>query len=174
MLLNQSPAGWKVLNILQRVASQVAALDLGYTPGVAKVRANPPKVLFLLGADEGVVSRSDLPKDAFIIYQGKNLFTSSKMSKIISIKQKSTILSGEKFLSTIKILGHHGDAGAAIADCILPGAAYTEKQATYVNTEGRSQETLVAVTAPGMAREDWKIIRALSEVSLLCPILLGH
>lgn len=61
-------------------------------------------------------------------------------------------------------VGHHGDAGAAIADVILPGAAYTEKQATYVNTEGRAQQTLVAVTPPGLAREDWKILRALSEV----------
>ena len=61
--------------------------------------------------------------------------------------------------------GHHGDAGAASADIVLPGAAYTEKQATYVNTEGRAQQTLTAVTPPGMAREDWKIIRALSEVS---------
>lgn len=60
--------------------------------------------------------------------------------------------------------GHHGDAGATMADIILPGAAYTEKQGTYLNTEGRAQETLTAVTAPGMAREDWKIIRALSEV----------
>lgn len=60
--------------------------------------------------------------------------------------------------------GHHGDAGAAIADIILPGAAYTEKQATYVNTEGRAQQTLVAVSPPGLAREDWKILRALSEV----------
>lgn len=60
--------------------------------------------------------------------------------------------------------GHHGDYGASIADAILPGAAYTEKQATYVNTEGRAQETLPAVTAPGQAREDWKIIRALSEI----------
>lgn len=62
------------------------------------------------------------------------------------------------------ITGHHGDAGAAIADAILPGAAYTEKQATYVNAEGRAQQTLVAVSPPGLAREDWKILRALSEV----------
>ena len=61
--------------------------------------------------------------------------------------------------------GHHGDVGATMADIILPGAAYTEKNATYVNTEGRSQHTRVAVTAPGMAREDWKIIRAVSDVS---------
>lgn len=60
--------------------------------------------------------------------------------------------------------GHHGDNGASIADAVLPGAAYTEKQATYVNTEGRAQQTLVAVTPPGYAREDWKIVRALSEI----------
>ena len=62
--------------------------------------------------------------------------------------------------------GHHGDQGALIADVVLPGAAYTEKDATFVNTEGRSQHTRVAVTPPGMAREDWSIIRALSEVSM--------
>ena len=62
------------------------------------------------------------------------------------------------------IVGSHGDSGAAMADVVLPGAAYTEKEATYVNTEGRAQMARVAVTAPGMAREDWKIIRALSEV----------
>ena len=61
--------------------------------------------------------------------------------------------------------GHHGDAGAELADVVLPGAAYTEKQGTYVNTEGRSQQTLAALTPPGMARVDWKIIRAISEVT---------
>ncbi|KAM9448315.1 NADH-ubiquinone oxidoreductase 75 kDa subunit, mitochondrial isoform 2-T2 [Salvelinus alpinus] len=121
---------WKVLNVLHRVASQVAALDLGYKPGVEAIRKNPPKVLFLLGADAGCITRQDLAKDSFIIYQG-----------------------------------HHGDAGATMADIILPGAAYTEKCSTYVNTEGRAQQTRLAVTAPGMAREDWKIIRAISELA---------
>lgn len=65
---------------------------------------------------------------------------------------------------TIVYQGHHGDKGATIADIVLPGSAYTEKQATYLNAEGRAQQTLAAVTAPGMARDDWKIIRALSEV----------
>merc|ERR1712058_135 len=60
--------------------------------------------------------------------------------------------------------GHHGDAGAAIADCILPGAAYTEKQGTYVNMEGRTQQTFPALAPPGEARVDWKIIRVVSEV----------
>ncbi|XP_056392418.1 NADH-ubiquinone oxidoreductase 75 kDa subunit, mitochondrial [Hyla sarda] len=124
------PENWKVLNILHRVASQVAALDLGYKPGVEAIRKNPPKVLFLLGADAGCITRQDLPKDCFIVYQG-----------------------------------HHGDVGAPMADVIFPGAAYTEKSATYVNTEGRAQITFTAVSPPGAAREDWKIIRALSELA---------
>ncbi|HEX2941403.1 MAG TPA: NADH-quinone oxidoreductase subunit NuoG [Rhodopila sp.] len=58
--------------------------------------------------------------------------------------------------------GHHGDAGASRADVILPGAAYTEKAGTYVNTEGRVQRGFMAVYPPGEAREDWKILRAIS------------
>jgi NADH-quinone oxidoreductase subunit G len=60
--------------------------------------------------------------------------------------------------------GHHGDRGASRADVILPGSAYTEKSGTYVNTEGRVQRGLRAVYPPGEAREDWKIIRAFSDV----------
>jgi len=60
--------------------------------------------------------------------------------------------------------GHHGDKGAARADVVLPGAAYTEKSGLYVNFEGRVQQTRTAVPAVGDAREDWKIVRALSEV----------
>ena len=118
-----------MLNVLHRVASQVAALDLGYKAGVAEVREAKPKVLWLLGADAGALSREDLPEDCYVIYQG-----------------------------------HHGDSGAAMADCVLPGATYTEKQGTYVNTEGRAQQTFPALAPPGMARVDWKIIRVVSEV----------
>merc|ERR1719472_247957 len=120
---------WAVVNVLHRVASQVAALDLGYKPGVSEVREAKPKVVWLLGADAGAITREDLPKDCFVIYQG-----------------------------------HHGDQGAAIADCVLPGAAYTEKQGTYVNMEGRAQQTFPALSPPGQARVDWKIIRVISEV----------
>jgi NADH dehydrogenase (ubiquinone) Fe-S protein 1 len=126
---SECPSEWKVLNVLHRVASQVAALDLGYKAGVAEVREAKPKVLWLLGADAGALSREDLPEDCYVIYQG-----------------------------------HHGDLGASIADCVLPGAAYTEKQGTYVNTEGRAQQTFPALTPPGQARVDWKIIRVISEV----------
>jgi len=63
--------------------------------------------------------------------------------------------------------GHHGDAGANMADVVLPGAAFTEKSALYVNSEGRVQMCRRAVPTLGEARDDWKILRALSEV-------LGH
>jgi NADH-quinone oxidoreductase subunit G len=59
--------------------------------------------------------------------------------------------------------GHHGDRGASRADVILPGAAYTEKSGTYVNTEGRVQRGYAATHPPGEAREDWKILRAFSQ-----------
>lgn len=128
--LKPEEKGWKVWNVLQTNASQVAALDVGYKAGVEEVLAAGPKVLFLLGADSGTINKDNIPKDCLVVYQG-----------------------------------HHGDQGAQLAHAILPGAAYTEKQGTYVNTEGRAQQTLVAVTPPGMAREDWKIVRALSEVA---------
>jgi len=60
--------------------------------------------------------------------------------------------------------GHNGDICANIADAVLPGAAFTEKQSTMVNMEGRVQQTLAAITPPVLAREDWKIIRACSEI----------
>jgi NADH-quinone oxidoreductase subunit G len=59
--------------------------------------------------------------------------------------------------------GHHGDAGAHRADIILPSAAYTEQDGLYVNMEGRVQKAIRAAYPPGEAREDWKIIRAISE-----------
>ncbi|MEO1701840.1 MAG: NADH-quinone oxidoreductase subunit NuoG [Pseudomonadota bacterium] len=61
-------------------------------------------------------------------------------------------------------IGTHGDVGAHHADIILPASTYTEKSATYVNTEGRVQMTQRAAFAPGEAKEDWAIIRALSDV----------
>ncbi|HIF60517.1 MAG TPA: NADH-quinone oxidoreductase subunit G [Rhodospirillales bacterium] len=67
-------------------------------------------------------------------------------------------------------IGHHGDAGAHRADVILPGAAYTEKNATYINLEGRAQRTQLATFPVGEAREDWTIIRALStELGVTLP-----
>ncbi|WCT72297.1 NADH-quinone oxidoreductase subunit NuoG [Sphingomonas naphthae] len=74
----------------------------------------------------------------------------------------------DKFASAFTVyVGHHGDKGAHGADVILPAAAYTEKPGTYVNLEGRVQRGDRAVFPPGDAREDWAILRALSDV-------LGH
>lgn len=68
------------------------------------------------------------------------------------------------FAGSFKVyIGHHGDKGAHHADVILPGASYAEKAGTYVNLEGRVQRGDAAVFAPGDAREDWTILRALSD-----------
>ncbi|MCB2049712.1 MAG: NADH-quinone oxidoreductase subunit G, partial [Novosphingobium sp.] len=69
-----------------------------------------------------------------------------------------------QFPDSLKVhIGSHGDAAAHAADVILPGSAYTEKAGTYVNTEGRVQFADKAVFAPGDAREDWTILRALAD-----------
>ncbi|BBB08317.1 NADH-quinone oxidoreductase subunit NuoG [Sphingopyxis sp. EG6] len=68
------------------------------------------------------------------------------------------------FAKTLKVyVGHHGDKGAHAADVILPAAAWSEKDFTTVNTEGRVQRSDKAVFAPGDAREDWSIFRALAD-----------
>ncbi|WEK46930.1 MAG: NADH-quinone oxidoreductase subunit NuoG [Candidatus Andeanibacterium colombiense] len=68
------------------------------------------------------------------------------------------------FEGALKVyIGHHGDKGAHAADIVLPGSAFTEKAGTYVNTEGRVQFADKAVFAPGDAREDWTILRALAD-----------
>ena len=123
---NFNTADWQGYNVLQRVASRAGAYEVGFTSPSQKVTDTTPKMVWLLGADE--ISEDDIPKDAFVVYQG-----------------------------------HHGDAGAQLADVVLPGATYTEKNGTYVNTEGRVQLSRAAVSLPGAAREDWKIIRAVSE-----------
>ncbi|KAM5441611.1 ndufs1 NADH-ubiquinone oxidoreductase subunit [Microsporum ferrugineum] len=117
---------WQGYNVLQRVASRGGAYEVGFTTPSTEVANTAPKMVWLLGADE--ISESDIPKGAFVIYQG-----------------------------------HHGDRGAQLADVVLTGAAYTEKSGTYVNTEGRVQMTRAATSLAGAAREDWKIIRAVSE-----------
>lgn len=70
----------------------------------------------------------------------------------------------EPYADSLKVyIGHHGDKGAHAADIILPAASYAEKDGTYVNTEGRVQFAEKAVFAPGDAREDWTILRALAD-----------
>jgi len=123
-------AGWNGWNVLHTAAGRVGGLDLGLIPGgrgmgaLKMVEKGALDVLFLLGADEIDLSRTD----ALVVY-----------------------------------LGTHGDAGAQRADIVLPGAAYTEKSGLYVNTEGRVQRGERAVFPKGQAKEDWAILRALSQ-----------
>jgi NADH dehydrogenase (ubiquinone) Fe-S protein 1 len=117
---------WNGFNVLQRSASRTGAFEVGWTVQNPEVAKTQPKFIWLFGADE--ITADDIPKDAFVVYQG-----------------------------------HHGDRGAALADVVLPAPAYTEKGATYVNTEGRVQISRPATSLYGVAREDWKIIRAVSE-----------
>jgi NADH-quinone oxidoreductase subunit G len=83
-----------------------------------------------------------------------------KLVYLLAADEIDTSALGDAF---VVYQGHHGDHGAHRADVILPGAAYTEKDGLYVNTEGRVQMGVAATFPPGEAREDWKILRALSE-----------
>jgi NADH dehydrogenase (ubiquinone) Fe-S protein 1 len=90
---------------------------------------------------------------------------SKKKPKVILIVGADNNLRTEDIPSDAFVIyiGTHGDEGAYFADLILPGAGYTEKSTTFVNTEGRAQTSKIAVNPPGLGREDWKIVRALSE-----------
>ena len=126
--------GWNGFNVLHRAAARVGGLDLGFLPG----EGGRDRDGILAGAGRGEV---------------KAVF-------LLGADEIDMAALGEAFVIYI---GHHGDAGANRADVILPGAAYTEKNGTYVSTEGRVQLGRLAGSPPGDAREDWSILRALSE-----------
>ncbi len=126
--------GWNGFNVLHTAAARVGGLDLGFVP-----QAGGRDVAGILdGAAKGEIE--------VVVLLGAD-----------EIDMKGL---GGAF---VVYIGSHGDAGAHRADVVLPGSAYTEKSATYVNTEGRVQRTRLAVFAPGEAKEDWKILRALSD-----------
>jgi len=125
---------WNGFNVLHTAASRVGGLDLGFVPG----ENGRDTAAILAGAGGGEI----------------------KAVYLLGADEIDTSALGDAF---VIYQGHHGDAGAHRADVILPGSAYTEKNATYVNIEGRIQRTRLAVFAPGEAREDWTIIRALSD-----------
>jgi NADH-quinone oxidoreductase subunit G len=92
------------------------------------------------------------------------------LADLVAAKPKMVISLGAdevdwtKFADSMIVhIGHHGDKAAHAADVILPAAAFSEKDGTYVNTEGRVQFAERAVFAPGEAREDWTILRALAD-----------
>jgi NADH dehydrogenase/NADH:ubiquinone oxidoreductase subunit G len=87
-------------------------------------------------------------------------------AKVVYLLGSEDVLDRSQFASDAFVVyqGHHGDAGAEQADLVLPAPAYTEKSGTYVSLEGRVQRTNTAVGRLANAREDWAILRALSEV----------
>ena len=124
---------WNGFNVLHSAAARVAGLDLGLTPGRG-------------GLDvAGIHKAADAGKLDLVWLQAADEIDGAKLEKTFVVYQ-----------------GHHGDRGAHVADVILPGAAYTEKDGIYLNTEGRVQYAARAAFPPGEAREDWTIIRALA------------
>ncbi len=126
--------GWNGFNVLHTAAARVGGLDLGLLPA----KGGLDVAGMLQAAARGALE--------VLFLLGADEVDLQSIGDVFVVYQ-----------------GHHGDRGARRADVILPGAAYTEKNATYVNTEGRPQRARLAVFPPGDAREDWKILRALSE-----------
>ncbi|WP_425407927.1 NADH-quinone oxidoreductase subunit NuoG [Hyphococcus sp.] len=125
---------WCGFNVLHDAAGRVGALDLGFLPGEA-------------GKNFDEILEACTDREIELVYNlGADEFDPARLNGSFVIYQ-----------------GSHGDAGARHADVILPGAAYTEQNAIYVNTEGRAQMSARACFPPGDAREDWAIIRALSD-----------
>ncbi|MEX2201558.1 MAG: molybdopterin-dependent oxidoreductase, partial [Dongiaceae bacterium] len=132
---NVNREGWNGFNMLHTAAARVGGLDIGFVPGSG-------------GRDlKGILAGAASGEIGLVYLLGADEIDMNALGNAFVVYQ-----------------GHHGDAGAHRADVILPGAAYTEKSATYVNTEGRVQRTRLAVFPPGDAREDWTILRALSAV----------
>jgi NADH-quinone oxidoreductase subunit G len=124
---------WNGFSVLHTAAARVAGLDLGLVPA----KGGKDVEAILDGAGKGEIEA--------VYLLGADEIETERLGHAFVIYQ-----------------GSHGDRGAHRADVILPGAAYTEKDALYVNTEGRPQMAARAVFPPGEAREDWTILRALS------------
>ena len=135
MKMGAVTSDWNGFNVLHTAGGRVAGLDLGFVPGKG-------------GRDvEAMLDAAGKGNLEVVYLLGADEIDMDRLGDAFVIYQ-----------------GSHGDSGAHRADVILPGAAYTEKDATYVNTEGRAQTTAQAIFPPGEAREDWKILRALSGV----------
>ena len=131
---------WNGFNVLHQAAARVGGLDIGFVPG-----------------DKGLNTAEILEA-----CQQEKI----KLVYLLGVDEIEAASFGKAF---VIYQGHHGDQGAHRADVILPGAAYTEKDATYVNLEGRVQRTTQALFPPGQAKEDWRILRALAD-ALDCPL----
>src|SRR6185312_2758650 len=125
--------GWNGFAMLHNAAGRVGGLDIGFVPHDGGV----------CSADQiGLAGKGELD---VLFLLGADEYDMSAMGKAFVV-----------------YVGSHGDNAAHRADVILPAATYTEKSGTYVNTEGRVQQTARSVFPPGDAKEDWAIFRALS------------
>jgi NADH-quinone oxidoreductase subunit G len=126
---------WNGFSVLHTAAGRVGGLDVGCVPGPD-------------GRDaEGILAGVEAGEIDVVVLMGADEIDTRRLEGAFVV-----------------YVGTHGDRGAHAADAILPGAAYTEKPATWVNTEGRPQLGLRAGFPPGEAREDWAILRALSAM----------
>ena len=132
--------GWNGFNILHTAAGRVGALDVCALPGEGGKGATA----MLEAAAKGELD--------VVFLAGADEIDVAKLGNAFVI-----------------YMGSHGDAGASRADVVLPGAAYTEKSATYVNTEGRAQMAQRGAFPPGDAREDWAILRSLADKLGVAP-----
>src|SRR5262249_20642950 len=126
--------GWNGFNMLHTAAARVGGLEVGFVPG----KGGRDVAGILAGARAGEIEA--------VFLLGADEIDMARLAHAFVVYQ-----------------GHHGDAGAHRADVVLPGAAYTEKDGTYMNTEGRAQLAARAVFPPGEAREDWSTLRPLSQ-----------
>lgn len=129
---------WNGFNILHNAASRVGGLDIGFVPGKGGMDVN------------SIIKSANSNKLEILYLLGADEIDLSSIGKNVFVIYQ----------------GHHGDYGAGYADVILPSSAYSEKNATYVNTEGRVQRTRKAVSPVGYAKDDWYIINQLyKEIS---------
>ena len=133
--------GWNGFNILQTAASRVGGIDMGFLPSKGGM------------ATKAMLKAIATDKLEVVYLLGADECVMDELGAIEASGRKTFII----------YQGSHGDAGAQIADIVLPGAAWCEKDATFVNTEGRVQFAPRASFPPGDAREDWAILRALSD-----------
>ncbi len=127
---------WNGFNLLHMSASRMGALALGFTPKLENG-----------GHDlDGIVKASSKGNLDILYVMGADDLPFDKLGDDTFVIYQ----------------GHHGDKGAAHADVVLPSVAYTEKNATYINTEGRVQIARKATFPVGDAKEDWTILRSLS------------
>ena len=153
LLRTHTDSNASVLNYIHPTAGSMGALSLGYNSLTA---SGTLSTLHKNGTSE--FGNEHLPNFTYVVGAGSEYHG---FSPVLEEECKDNN-------SFVVYQGHHGVASELmleVADVVLPGAAYAEKDATYLNTEGRAQEAQRAIFAPGVGRTDWKILRALSEVA---------